>query len=424
MIRAGAACTEVTPPAGLAMAGFAARGAPALGAHDPLTVRALVVGDTALVVADVIGIDAATSARIRARAGLDPRRVIVAATHTHGGPASMADRLGGAPDPAWMSRLENACVATLEAALAARRPARLTLGFGADPGIARNRRDPGGKIDPALPVLWLRDAAGRTIAVLTGHACHPVVLGADNRLWTADYPHFVRRAIEAAHPGALAVWVTGCAGDANTGHSAADSLSLAPDPARSFEEAARVAQRIVEAALAAPEIPLDSRPESISANEAWVTLHFSPDKPLSEHSIDGWRTEMADAVPARAALLRQWIAWAEGPARRLARPIAARVSALNWGGAWLIGLPGEIFAETSLTLRAATRSWLVPIGYADDNPGYIPPRSAFAHGGYEIDEAHRYYGQPAAFAPGTAEALADAAGRLVAGHPSSAGAGT
>ena len=33
--------------------------------------------------------------------------------------------------------------------------------------------------------------------------------------------------------------------------------------------------------------------------------------------------------------------------------------------------------------------------------------------GYEVDEAHRYYGQPATFAPGSAERLADAAVALV-----------
>lgn len=40
------------------------------------------------------------------------------------------------------------------------------------------------------------------------------------------------------------------------------------------------------------------------------------------------------------------------------------------------------------------------ISLSDGVPGHIPPRSAFPHGGYEVLEAHRYYGQPAAFAQG------------------------
>ena len=41
MLKAGIAVVDITPPPGLAMAGFGARTEPALGAHDALTVRAL-----------------------------------------------------------------------------------------------------------------------------------------------------------------------------------------------------------------------------------------------------------------------------------------------------------------------------------------------------------------------------------------------
>ena len=59
MIRpfhAGAAVVNITPEVGLSMAGFAARSAPAAGSHDPLTARAVVVEDTAILCADVIGL--------------------------------------------------------------------------------------------------------------------------------------------------------------------------------------------------------------------------------------------------------------------------------------------------------------------------------------------------------------------------------
>jgi hypothetical protein len=74
-----------------------------------------------------------------------------------------------------------------------------------------------------------------------------------------------------------------------------------------------------------------------------------------------------------------------------------------------VALPGEIFAQTALEIRAATGPRAFGIAYADDNPGYIAPAAEYPHGGYEIDEAHRFYVQPAGFAPGSAEALAEAA---------------
>ena len=68
MIQVGVSIIDITPPNGMAMAGFAARTGVATGEHDALTVRALVVDKTAVVTVDVIGIDANLSARARARA--------------------------------------------------------------------------------------------------------------------------------------------------------------------------------------------------------------------------------------------------------------------------------------------------------------------------------------------------------------------
>jgi neutral ceramidase len=407
MIRAGAAVVDVTPPAGLAMSGFAARTLPASGTHDPLTVRALAVGDTAVAVADVIGLHHEMSARIRRRCALPGDRVIVAALHNHGGPVSMRGRLGAEADPAYLSSLEDACVRAIDAAVANQRPARLHAGMGADPDIARNRRRPDGPLDRSLPLLRVHDEDGRMIALLTGYACHPVVLGADNTLWTADYPHYVRLALEEAHPGAVAVFLTGCVGDANTGHSAHASVSLASHPERSFAAAERIGRAIAAAAMRAPSVPLAS---DVHAANAQVMLEFerregNPPEELAAR----WRRELARADPPRATLLKSWVDWAETAGQDM-HPLPARVTALDWGGLPVIGLPGEIFAATALSIRDAfgTKPLFIA-GFAEDNPGYIPPREEYAFGGYEVDEAHRYYGLPATFAPGGAEALAEAA---------------
>lgn len=409
MIRAGAAIVDITPPAGLLLSGFAARSEPATGAHDPLTVRAVAVNDTVVVVADVIGLHADMTARIRKACALPEDNVVIAALHNHGGPVSMSGRLSLPADPAYLARLEAACVEAIDCAVANQRPATLSAGLGADPDIARNRRHPGGTVDRAVPVIRIRDAEGAMIAVVASYACHPVVLGADNRLWTADYPHFVRRDIEAAHPGAVALFLTGCTGDANTGHSAHASVSLSANPDRTFEAAERIGARIATAALAAPESPLG---ETVAASNAEVVLSFARREPASPETLAAeWRNERATAAPARAALLGHWIDWAEHIAPRPLEPMSERVTVLNWGGLPIVGLPGEIFAETSLHIRAQLPTDLPAIiaDFAEDNPGYISPASEYPHGGYEVDEAHRYYGQPAGFAAGSAEALADAA---------------
>jgi hypothetical protein len=414
MIRAGAALVDITPPPGLLLSGFAARSAPATGTHDPLTVRAVVVNDTALVVADVIGLHEEMSRRIRARCVLPDDNVVIAALHNHGGPVSMAGRLSLAADPHYLQRLEDACVEAINTAFASARPATMTMGLGADPDVARNRRHADGPLDRAVPVLRIRDDEGQMIAVVTAYACHPVVLGADNLLWTADYPHFVRQHLEAAYPGALAMFVTGCTGDANTGHSAHASISLAANPDRSFAAAERLGARIAEAVLQATETPTGSQ---IHVSNRVLDLAFERRETQSpEELAAAWRAERDTAAPARAALLDHWIAWAQAIAPIEPEPWPARVTVLDWGGVPIVALPGEIFAETALDIRAHFDGPGFVIDFAEGNPGYIPPASEFAFGGYEVDEAHRYYGQPATFASGSAESLASAAIELLGGR--------
>lgn len=380
MLPVGVAVVDVTPPAGLAMEGFAVRKLPATGAHDPLTVRALAVGETALVTADVIGLPATLSARARRAAGAAAESIVLHATHTHGGPATLPGRLSGAVDAAWMSRLEAAIGEALASAFAARRPARLAFSRAEDPDVARNRRRADGPVDRALTALWVLDEDGAARAVLINYACHPVVLGPDNRLWTADYPHFTRAKLEA-ESGAVALFLTGCVGDVNTGHSPAASMSLAPRAERSFAAAERIGGRIAERVSATSREPLGA---DASAAEAWVDLPFQRDGDVSE------------------ALA----------------PVPARVSLLNWGGLRIVGFPGEIFAATGLEARARLGGGAVmPAGFCEDNPGYVPPAEEYARGGYEVAEAHLYYGAPAAFAPGAAEALVAAAAALAADAP-------
>ena len=414
MTDAGAAIIDITPTPGLLMSGFAARSLPAKGAHDALTARAVVVGDTAVVEADVIGIDAGMSARIRRRCLLPADNVVVAALHNHGGPVSMAGRLSLVSDPAYLERLEDACVAAIDKAAAARRPAKITVGQGSDPGMARNRRHPDGPVDASLPLLRIRGEDGTMIAVVTAYACHPVVLAADNLLWTADYPHFVRQSLEEAYPGAIALFMTGCVGDTNTGHSAHASITLTAAPDRTYEAAKHIGRKIAAAALPAGERPIA---DNISARNGTVMLGFERRETEPPETLEKvWRDEALTAEPARKNLLGYWVDWAKRVAPTVPKPLAARVTVLNWGGVPVVALPGEIFTETALSIRAALRPErpAFVIGFADDNPGYIPPISEFQHGGYEVDEAHRYYGQPMTFAPGSAEALAACAIKLVA----------
>ena len=407
MTRVGVSVVDITPPPGGAMAGFAARQAPAEGAHDALTVRALVVEDTALVAVDVIGIDAALSARVRARSPLPAQNITLAATHTHGGPVSMPGRLADRADAEFLRRLETGILRAIEEAAQARQPARLYGGCGAEPGFASNRRHAGGPVDRGVPVLRFDRMDGTVLAYFVSYACHPVVLGADNLHWTADYPHFLRARLEAASPGAIAIFATGCAGDVNTGHSAAASLSRARQSDRTYDRARVIGEGVAQAALAADLAPLTG---ASGAGEGFDSLRFAP-REVGDRADLARRWRAASQAPGDIHAI--WAEWAEQRMGREIDPMPARCTALHWAGARILGLPGEIFARTALDLRHSLGGTgpLHIIAYADDNPGYIPPREEFDAGGYEVEEAHRFYGMGASIAPGVAEALSQAAQR-------------
>jgi hypothetical protein len=409
-VLAGAATVDITPLPGLMMCGYAARTEPATGTHDPLAARALVIGDTAIVVADVLGIHEVSCARIRAASGFADDRVVVIATHTHGGPMPMPDRGGGSADPAFLKQLEDGCVAAIRQAAERRQPARLLAGNGANPGIAFNRRRDGGPVDPNVPVLRVEALDGTVLAVAFAHGCHPVVLGAGNRLYTSDFPHYARTTVEAAHPGAVALFLPGCSGDVSTGHSPESSISTDTPPDRTFAEAERLGTKLAQSVLAAPLTPLTG---AVGARTVPVELPLARTETGDFDDLAReWDALAANATsPAWATLYRHWAQWARTGAREALTPWQGRVTRFDWSGLPLVFMPGEIFASTAMAVRAQLPASPAPfvISLSDGNPGYIPAREDYPAGGYEVAEAHRYYGLPAAFAPGSAEVLVNAA---------------
>ena len=408
-VLAGAAVIDITPPPGLLMCGYAARTEPALGQHDPLTARALVVDDTVVVVADVLGLHEETCAAIRRRSGFADDRVVVTATHTHGAPFPMPARGGGDADPAFLKRLEDGCVEAIRRAAEQRQPARLLAGNGANPGIAFNRRTADGVIDATVPVLRVEALDGKVLAIAFAHGCHPVVLGAGNRLYTSDFPHYARRVVEEAAPTAVALFLPGCSGDVSTGHSPESSISTETPPDRTYAEAERLGRLLAASVMAAELAPLSG---PVSARSSTVELGLTRTEVEDLGVLERkWLGLAEGAIPAWAALYRHWARWAATTARAPLAPWRGRVTTFNWSGLPLVFLPGEIFAATGLQVRAGQPAGATPfvVSLSDGVPGYIPPIEAYSAGGYEVEEAHRYYGLPAAFAPGAAEALASAA---------------
>ncbi len=427
----------ITPPVGCEMSGFVARKAHMQGIHDDLYARAMVWSDgtdgerVALLTLDVIELDAPTVAAIRSRvsdlAGIPGDHVVVTATHTHSGPSVMEGRLGGHVDRAYLDFLIKAAAGAVATAANSMSPVTARFSIGHEPTVAKNRRVVGGPIDPDVPILRFESSDGTVRALLVSYACHPVTLGPDNLLATADYPGFVVRTLEAMYPGAHVQFATGCSGQINTGHTAQDSIDRPSGERRTFTEAARLGRAIAGAALQASEqsarpggLPMAIVGEANSGAGIRILRQVidlplipveSPNRLREQATVwraEAERLEHQGSTTGDALLLRGWAEWAEktalDPSPR--RSTKAEVTVLSLGEVRIAALPGEAFVELGLEIKERSgHPATMVLAYANGCPGYIPHRSAYDTGGYEVTDSHRFYGYPSGFAPEAGERL-------------------
>lgn len=394
------------------MAGFAARTDASTGIHDQLLVLALVLDRVALVTVDCCALHEDSCAEIRDLVADLVDDVVVTATHTHAGPCIAPGRLGP-PAPAVLSAVVRAAVSAVDQAASSVRDCTVSCAEVYGVGVAADRRHLERSIDPPLQAIRFTGDDGHVVAHLVSYPCHPVVLDASNTLISADYPHRLRTAMEDDHPGSVCLFATGAAGDINTGHSAEQSYTTQRVSSRTFEEADRIGAVLAAALRSATFEPIMiNKPPTLDTNP--IRLPFAgtdPDEVAAE--ADGWRRELTTADGGRTRLLRSWIDWAEHRAASGPTEWHGRVGLIRIGELSVITLPGEPFSAVAEQIRRQRAEPTIVLGYADGVPGYFPTREDYPDGGYEVRDAHRYYGMPAPFAAGCAEQLVAAAGSLI-----------
>ena len=138
-LYAGVSETDITPPIGVWMSGYGGRPTGAVGIHDPLYARALVLDNgakrVALLVMDLISLDfdmvAQVRAAVAAQAGIPPDALMLHGTHTHGGPYTQSFRCMGQRDEDYCDVLTRKLIGVVKHAAMTVQPARRTEGAGA-----------------------------------------------------------------------------------------------------------------------------------------------------------------------------------------------------------------------------------------------------------------------------------------------------
>jgi neutral ceramidase len=402
--KAGVAQVDTTPGAPVWMSGYASRSSPSQGVAHPLAAKALALADRqgnriVLISCDIIGFNRAFTGRVtdrvKAKYGLPRENIVLLASHCHSGPTLIdsLDRLsagGVVRDKAqnnldYTRDLENKLVDLVGVALGKMEPVTLSYGIGrahfalnrrekTDKGI-RLGKNPAGPTDESVPILRVQAASGKPLAIVFGYACHNTTHRPDMMCIDPDYAGHAQDRIEEEYPGATALFVTGCAGDAD------------PHPYGTLDLAKQHGRELGEAVKFALDRPAMMTPLSGSLRAAFTetTIHFggptdraSYEKLLNDPNTGRKRhaQRMIEAIDQKKPI-------------RTAYPYAAQAFALG-DQLTLLTLSGEVVVDYAIRLQkelgAEGRSLWVA-AYANDVVGYIPSVRVLNEGGYEAGEA-------------------------------------
>ena len=404
----GVAVVDITPAYAIRLNGFGGRTKESAGVRQPIRAKALAIGtserDTVVVITvDTLGIPDDMTERLAERLkskGIDRSRLAICASHTHSGPMirNCANTLFGQPiaDDQWQTivqytaELETKLEEVAIAALADRKPARLSWGIG-KVTFAMNRRKQGGPVDHDLPLLAVHDPDGRLRAVFTNYACHCVTLSDD--MISGDWAGYAMDHIQRRNPGCHALISIGCGADSNPRGGVLGSSADAADSLG--EELAEEVQRLLSTKLR----PLTRAPECLIER---VTLKLAP-LPTREQWEERASQQNAIGHHARTQLIRL------DHGEALMTEISYPIQSISFGDelAWVF-LPGEVVVDYALRLKRELdggRLWLN--AYANACPGYVPSERILREGGYEGGGAMVYYDIPGPYASGVEQSIVD-----------------
>ncbi len=369
-LRIGTATIDITPPVGALLVGYVPRRATGLG--HPLRAEALVCrqGERGwvLITGDTLGYPLEMTSEVRRRVsdriGLPAAAVMLSATHTHSGPATI---LGAAEwnalDEQYLAMLPERLAALVETAWHSAAPAHFAGAWTTANELMSNRRvqtadggwinewdDPHGVhtgyADPSVLLVGARTGVGHLAGLLVNYGCHPVTLGSGSLDISPDYPGYLKDRLEAELPACTAHFAL--AGGGNI------------DPRVCVTIGAEYPRRMGESLAATV---LDALPALASLAGGPLGAAIVP------WDITRERDELSPV----------------GCRRRLrGETFRTDVQALVAGSLLLVGVPGELFSEyNSLFRRRFPDFTTVVVSIANDFVGYLPTDDAQQQGAYE-----------------------------------------
>lgn len=408
-LYAGAEKVDVTPEGPVWMDGMI-RASRSEGVHDRLHARALVVSPdaraveraVALVAVDVCALEAADAEAMRreaaSRTGLAPERIVIAASHTHSGPAAVG--FFNPKESSYVELLARRVVEAVVAAAGRLAPARIACGRGRAEGISYYRRllaDDGhvvmnwetfpperivrvlGEADPEVGVVRVSadDPRAGPIALVFHHAGHPNALSGANLLLSGDYVSAAAESLERRF-GGVALYLNGAQG----------SVDIDNFADRGWEGRERLGARLADAVSGVIGAGLGMRWAPLASARTSYTI---PARRIGDEEL-AWAAAVLRRTGGAVQPLEDGVG-DDYRARlylelheRQDTPIAVEQVCVAFGDCALVSFPGELYTEIGAELkRRSPFALTLPVGLANGCIGYVPTPQAIREGGYAED---------------------------------------
>jgi hypothetical protein len=364
--------------------------------------------------------------RVTALTGVPASHIRISSTHTHSGPSLKRPWFEGGSEmiEPYIASLTDRLASACWTAHRSLRPARVAGGKGycavncnrrrpAEPGRPILAPNPAGYSDHEVGVIRIDQRDGGPLAVLVNFAAHPTILAWNNRLLSPDYPGTVRRTVESI-VGGTCLFLQGAAGNQNT---VCDYSCRVEDTRRIGKAVGLEASRVAES--------IETQPSTLEITgyvESSWTMGVAERIPAAQAEVQVrcisrrialpvWRrepptsTEIAHLLELERNLAQLRARGAPEAQIREANRLARRATldlriaeqrsqgaelelefqAIRMGPVALIGIPVEPFAEIGAAVKQASPfATTFYSGYTNGVHNYLPTRSAYDEGGYEV----------------------------------------
>ncbi len=438
MLHVGVARTDLTPYWGVELTGwgyYMERRWQRI--HDRLAATALVAQNedhvAVLIALDLMVIDTAFTQRTRSMIseaiGIPASSILLTCSHSHNAPAAGGLLGVGDCDPFyedWASR-QAATAAIL--AWNNRQPATFLCNSINVPDISFNRTRTNGVVDSRLTVLRVNRADGTPLAVVANFGAHPTVT-TELRPWdvSRDIPGVVSDGLEAAFPGATALYIQGACGDTNFYREFMTETRWREPGERLIAEATKLVR---DATPSTSTVSADQR-ISVLPTRRWTEEELMVGRREAERRIatkdsSNWRETIGRSMTNRpedmirrhggdewkavAAMCRFHIEWTDKMlVDYQSRPevLETEVQSLRFGDVGIVANSSEFFSPFAIDVRQRSPLQHVMMAcYSNGRIGYLPDEHDITVRSYAGYQSPKYCNQ-FPFTPVSGPAICDA----------------